>query len=313
MDLIEIVNNHDLKGLKENLKFSNINLCDNKKNTLLHLAIFNNDADIANYLILNSIDVNRENEDGNTPLHFSILYNRLGIFKHLIKSKVNINLVNKNLESPLMLAMRLDRELMVKILLEANADTSLKNKLGEGLEYYALYLKNEFSVSFLEKINPLKIENSFNDTLLHKAAYLGNIYAVKYLVKFHLLVNKINKAGETPLFLAGRRANMDIINILISNHASLKIKNIYNEKIEDIVSANVLNYINEKAETNSYISYLQSYPLHMAVIENDYYKAKSVYKIIRKNKKDVYGYTPLDYALYYNYKPIIDFFKLNLK
>ena len=91
MDLVEIVKKHDLKGLKENLKFSNINECDGNKNTLLHLAIFNNDSGIVNYLILNSIDIDRMNEDGNTPLHFSILYNRLGIFKHLIKSKVNIN------------------------------------------------------------------------------------------------------------------------------------------------------------------------------------------------------------------------------
>ena len=33
MDLIEIVKKHDLKGLKENLKFSNINECDKNKNT----------------------------------------------------------------------------------------------------------------------------------------------------------------------------------------------------------------------------------------------------------------------------------------
>lgn len=39
MDLVEIVKKHDLKGLKENLKFSNINECDENKNTLLHLAI----------------------------------------------------------------------------------------------------------------------------------------------------------------------------------------------------------------------------------------------------------------------------------
>lgn len=306
MDLIEIVKKHDLKELKENLKFSNINECDENKNTLLHLAIFNNDSDIVNYLVLNSIDINRKNEDGNTPLHFSILYNRLGIFKHLIKSKANINQVNNNLESPLMLAARLNRDLMVHILLEAKANTEFKNNLGEGIEFYALYLKGEMSLSFLNKINPLSITNNFGDTLLHKAAYLDNVDAMKYLVKFHLLVNKQNKEGETPLFLAGRRGLLDSINILIHNHALLDIKNIYDEELLDIVTLKTKNYIDVKKNDFNYLDYLKKYPLHVAVIKNDLYMVKSLNTIIRKNKKDVYGYTPLDYAKYYGFKNIIN-------
>lgn len=306
MNLLEIVKKHDLKGLKENLKFSNINECDENKNTLLHLAIFNNDSDIVNYLILNSIDINRKNEDGNTPLHFSILYNRLGIFKHLIKSKANINIVNNNLESSLMLAARLGRELMVKILLEAKANIEFKNKLGEGIEFYALYLKGEMSLSFLNKINPLNITNNFGDTLLHRAAYLNNVDAMKYLVKFHLLVNKKNKEGETPLFLAGRRGLYDSINLLLQNHALLDIKNIYDEEISDIVTSKIKNYIYIKKNELNYLDYLKLYPLHAAVINNDLYKVKSLNTIIRKNKRDVYGYTPLEYAKFYGFKNIIN-------
>lgn len=306
MDLVEIVKKHDLKGLKENLKFSNINECDENKNTLLHLAIFNNDSGIVNYLILNSIDIDRMNEDGNTPLHFSILYNRLGIFKHLIKLKVNINIVNNNLESPLMLAMRLGRELMVKILLEAKANKEFKNKLGEGIEFYALYLKGELSLSFLNKINPLSITNIFGDTLLHRAAYLDNIDAMRCLVKFHLLVNKQNKAGETPLFLAGRRGLYDSINILLHNHALFDIENTYDELLSDIVTFKIKDYIDVKKNDLNYLDYLKNYPLHVAVIKNDLYMVKSLNTIIRKNKRDVYGYTPLEYAEFYGFENIIN-------
>ena len=246
------------------------------------------------------------NEDGNTPLHFSILYNRLGIFKHLIKSKVNINIVNNNLESPLMLAMRLGRELMVKILLEAKANKEFKNKLGEGIEFYALYLKGELSLSFLNKINPLSITNIFGDTLLHRAAYLDNIDAMRCLVKFHLLVNKQNKAGETPLFLAGRRGLYDSINILLHNHALLDIENTYDELLSDIVTFKIKDYIDVKKNDLNYLDYLKNYPLHVAVIKNDLYMVKSLNTIIRKNKRDVYGYTPLEYAEFYGFENIIN-------
>lgn len=307
MSLIEIVNKHDLKGLKENLKFSNINMCDCHKNSLLQLAIFNGDSEIANYLILNSIDINHINEDGNTPLHFSILYNRLGIFKHLIKSKVNINIVNHNLESPLMLAMRLGRSLMTRILLEANADTTLKNKFEESLPFYALYLDDDFFISSLQNINPLYYTNSTGDTLLHRAAYLGKKEIVRFLAKkYHLLVNKRNNQGETPLFCAVRRANRESIIELLKQHAILDITNIYDEKATDIASMKILDTILAYANSFDYKKYLDDYPLQVAVISNKLYDVKSLNKILRRNKKDMYGYIPLDYAKFYNYKTIIN-------
>ncbi len=305
MDLIKIVKNHDLTGLKENLKFSNINACDENKNSLLHLAIFNNDSDIANYLVLNSIDINRVNEAGNTPLHFSILYNRLAMFKLIIKSGANLNLQNKDLESPIMLAMRLGRELMVRILLEARASTNLKNKLNEGIEFYALYLKEELCLSFLKSSNPLGIENDHGETLLHRAAFLGNLEAAKYLCQFHFLVNKQNNNGETPLFLASRRENLEIIKLLLFNHCLLDIKNKYDEQVLDIASNKVSSYIEQRAYDFDYLDYLKKYALHVGVILNRLNDVKSLKTIIRKNKRDVYGYTPLDYAKFYNFKAII--------
>ena len=109
IDLIKIVKNNDIKLLKDNLKFYNINQVDEKKNSLLHIAILNNNPEIVSFLVMNSINLNSQNEAGYTPLHFSILYNHFGMFKLLLSSDADINLVDKNLETPLMLAMRLGR------------------------------------------------------------------------------------------------------------------------------------------------------------------------------------------------------------
>lgn len=129
---------------------------------------------------------------------------------------------------------------------------------------------------------------------------------MKYLVKFHLLVNKQNKAGETPLFLAGRRGLYDSINILLHNHALLDIKNTYDELLSDIVTFKIKNYIDVKKNDLNYLDYLKNYPLHVAVIKNDLYMVKSLNTIIRKNKRDVYGYTPLEYAKFYGFENIIN-------
>ena len=83
--------------LRDNLKFYNINIVDEKNNSLLHIAILNNNPEIVSFLVMNSINLNSQNEAGNTPLHFSILYNHFGIFKLLISQRADINLLDKNL------------------------------------------------------------------------------------------------------------------------------------------------------------------------------------------------------------------------
>ena len=306
MNLIEIVINHDLNGLKDNLKFSNINVCDTHKNSLLHLAVFNNDADIANYLILNSIDINRENEDGNTPLHFSILFNRLGIFKHIIKSGADINYQNKALESPLMLALRLGRSTMAKILLELDADTSFENIHGEGYPFYALYDDDIFKLA-LKEINPLVYVNKNGDSLLHKASAINKTEIVKFFsLKYHMLINKKNKEGETPLFVALKRSNLESAFIMIKQHALIDISNIYSEQIMDKLNDKTKDIVQSMLDEPEYQRYLREYPLQVAVIKNDGFEVKRLKSIIRKNKRDIYGYIPLDYAKYYKFDSIIN-------
>ena len=73
--IVEIVKSCDLKELKNNLKFSNVNELDKDGNSLLHIAVMNNDHDIVRFLVINWSNLNGKNEDGNTPLHFSILKN----------------------------------------------------------------------------------------------------------------------------------------------------------------------------------------------------------------------------------------------
>lgn len=305
-NIIEIVKNNDEVKLKENLKFYNINTEDLSGNNMLHLAIKNKNASICHYLVINSININKQNRSGNTPLHFSILYNQLGIFKFLIKSQANLNIYNEDLETPIMLAMRLGRVKMYQILKESCASLDFKNNHNENYYFYLLYLNNtQIFINETLNVDLYEIENDNKSTLLHKASKIGNKDIVFYILKSnHLLVNKKNSVGETPIFNAVRRHHKDIINILLNHHALIDIKNVFDEEIKDITSKSFYKEIKEITYLPFYLNYIENYKLHISVIKEDIDGIKYNYSIINKNKKDVYGYTPYDYAIKYNYLKI---------
>lgn len=307
IDLIKIVKNNDIKILKENLKFYNINIVDDKKNSLLHIAILNNNPEIVSFLVMNSINLNSQNEAGYTPLHFSILYNHFGIFKLLISSNADTNLIDNNSETPLMLAMRLGRIDMAKVLLSKPGNLNLVNKQGEGIEFYFLALDDESLLDSLINNNPkmLYSRNYNQDSLLHVAARRGNINALRYLLKKGCLPNIINLDGETPLFLAAKRGNIECAKLLLDHMALLDIKNKFDENIDDVVSKKIYDDLKEYTMSPAYQNYLKKYPLHIAVIKNDEASVLSNYSIINKNKKDDYGHTPLELAYAYNHPRII--------
>lgn len=311
IDLIKIVKTNDIKMLRDNLKFYNINIVDEKNNSLLHIAILNNNPEIVSFLVMNSINLNSQNEAGYTPLHFSILYNHFGIFKLLISQKADINLLDKNCETPLMLAMRLGRISMAKALLGLSANLDLVNKHGEGIEFYFLGLDNPNMLDEFIKNNPKRLysKNYNQDTLLHIASKRGNLNLVKYLLENGCLPNIPNIDGETPLFLASRRGCYECAILLLDYMALLDLKNKFDETIEDIVPVSFYHDLKEYTMKPSYQNYLRNYPLHIAVIKNDLALILENNTIINKNKKDDYGRTPIDLAYAYNHPEIVKLLK----
>jgi ankyrin repeat protein len=92
-------------------KEHNITVSDNNKNTLLHYACKQNDADENNYLEIvkdllsvekiNDI-LNLQNSKGNTPLHYACKYHQLEILKILLKKKeINVNIEGEDGKYPL--------------------------------------------------------------------------------------------------------------------------------------------------------------------------------------------------------------------
>ena len=60
---------------------------------------------------------------------------------------------------------------------------------------------------------------------MHRSVLNNNIKFVEYFINKKDDINKQNKNGDTPLHLAFKIGNYDIIRLLLENGANIKIKN----------------------------------------------------------------------------------------
>ncbi len=309
MDIFEYVKNNDLKGLKENLKYVNVNIIDESANSLIYYAVMNNNVEMLHFLLINHINVNILNRDEESALGASVNFNSIGCFRALIKAGCNINLKNKNGESPLFKAFKLNRVEMIDILLSYNAETDIVNEIGENICFMALNSNNlDILDNLLNKSNELLYSTNLDgDSLLHKACKLGNVKAVKYLLDKGILPNVFNKDLETPLFFASRNNDTLIASILIENGALIEYVNRFNESIFDVSRRSMCEFLYFKQNELKYLEYKRKYPLCYSVILNDYDMFLRFLTRVESKKKDDYGHDALYYASNYNRS---DFIKL---
>jgi predicted Fe-Mo cluster-binding NifX family protein len=107
--------------------------------TLLHLVAANSHrVDVAEMLIANGADVNKQCLHGWTPLHNAALSGDEAIVKLLIAHKANINVQNNLGDTPLHCALQKGQKNAARILINSGADTTIKNNKGEAALQYLL-------------------------------------------------------------------------------------------------------------------------------------------------------------------------------
>lgn len=306
MDVFNYVINMDDEALENYLKLGNVNILDEEGASLLHYAIRYDNEYAFDLLIKSYINVNIIDKSGNTPLMETIIYNKLGYFKRLIREKADLNIVNNIGESPIMVAFNKNREEMAKILYDENVDLNITNENEENI-YFSIIKSHNISLLKQMLKSDSKYIYSYNftkRTLLHQAVMISDYEITKYLLDLGLLANVDDNFGETPLFFAVRNKDLEMIKILIEHGALLGKVNNFFETIYDIASKEVLDYLNYKANNVKYNEYIRKYPLHCAVIYNDYLKAKQLLNKYSVNKKDDYNLLPIDYASKLNHREI---------
>lgn len=294
------------EALEAYLKTEDINARNQEGESLLHTAIKYDNEYAFDLLMRSYINVNLKNNNGDTPLIYSIIYNKLAYFKRLVREHANINLANNRNETPIMIALDHNKIDMAKILFDENADLSIKNENEETIFFSLIRSHNLELFSKMIKSNRSFISstNYSKRSLLHQAVMVDDFKITKYLLDQGLLPNLEDNFGETPIFFAVRNNNEEIVSLLIERGALIEKRNAFFETALDVAGEKMRDYLQFKIEGVRYSKYLKKFPLHCAIIYNDYSRCKQLASRSMVNKKDDFGYLPIDYAKQLNHLEI---------
>lgn len=138
----------DIKSLFDKDK-SIVNSIDTKGSSMLILACYRGNDDVANFLIDNNADINYSSKNG-TPLMACVVKGEFELLDKLLTKGANPDLTDDNGMTALMLAVQFNNPEMVKKLLNANANKELKCKNNKTAFEYAVLSDNDQIINLLK-------------------------------------------------------------------------------------------------------------------------------------------------------------------
>lgn len=315
MNAFDAIYCNNVEALRYYLQTGDVNIKNERGMGLLHYAIMFNNQEIFDMLLENYADVNIQDSFGDTPVIYCIVNNRMGFLKNLLSHGANLKLKNKDGQSALFKACNLGREEMIYLLLETlNYNLNEKDSKKETIFMALIRSRN---LNLLEKLpiddKVIDDKNYLGETPLHIACRSADSKIVKYLLEKKAFVNIKNNTKETPLFYAIESGNTDVIDILLRYGAIPDCRSTYGETVFDLANPRGLaNYLSNKIDEYNVNKYKANYPLHYAIIVENFELVKAHANIININKKDSFGFTPLDLANKIANERIVDYIKENL-
>ncbi|SUW07618.1 ankyrin repeat-containing protein [Brachyspira pilosicoli] len=218
------------------------------KTALEYVASNDDNFDIALEFIKRGADVNALDNENATPLMYAASHNAKKILNLLIENNADINIQTKSGYTALILAAMHNHINIVKILIENKADVFARDGYGRRCSYYAdenwndemckifskyhddEYKKNTqfiFDVLYskTDEINKYISEggdvNFQDDGGLTALTVVEKREVAKILLDNNADINKKGRDGYTPLMMAVRRDNINLIEFFIENNADL--------------------------------------------------------------------------------------------
>jgi ankyrin repeat protein len=209
--------------------------------TLLHWAIYYNDADLVKQLLRRDADVNARNEYGATPLAQAAITGNPEILQELLDAGADVNERGADDQTALMIIARTDNLAAAKVLLEEGADVNVTEKWrGQTALMWAaaqnqpamvkLLLDNGAAVDAQSLPNNwerqvsgeprMKILPAGGFTSLLYAAREGCTLCTQYLIEAGADLDKTDPDGVTPLVMANLNAKWDSAKLLLEAGAN---------------------------------------------------------------------------------------------
>ena len=126
-----------------------VNAVDDRGSSMLILACYRGNQEVAKFLIENKADLNYVSKNG-TALMACVVKSEFQLVDVLLKKNVNLDLTDVNGLTALMLAVQFKNIEMVKKLLNAKANKELKCKQNKTAFEYAVFSNNEEIINLLK-------------------------------------------------------------------------------------------------------------------------------------------------------------------
>jgi len=155
--------------------------------------------------------------NGRTPLHSAANFGRLEIAKLLIESGADVNAQNDTGATPLFLAVLTGHRDIAKLLVSRGADVNKKTRDGKAPLSLALEQGDpEMIAVLIEGGVDVKSKKEDGSTVLHEACGIPKFpfAAVKQLVSAGAKPDVKNNAGLTPIDIAKKAGNKEIVDYL---------------------------------------------------------------------------------------------------
>ena len=200
---------------------------DSKGNSLLHVAVENEDMALIDFCVDAELNINQKNKVGERPLHIALSAGDVDAVKLLVSAGANPSLwfIGGDEKYNLFhLAIGFGNNEVIKAILESplleiNAVTGYGQK---SALHFASEMGNSRAIGLLAaKRADLNIKDKNGDTPLHLAVRSGSIKAARALIEAGADLSLANTEGVQPLMLAALKKNGEFMVSLLISHGAL--------------------------------------------------------------------------------------------
>jgi ankyrin repeat protein len=253
-------------------------LTDREKYIALLIATRDNNETLVRKFLQANAEVNED------TLQIAVVNEHIAILKSLLpKSNCSRSHIQKG-NSPLITATKRGLFKIVRCLLQNGVDINHRNVQGQSALDKAIVC-NEFNIcaALIQKGCQLDVKaGKFDRTPLHAAVDMGNIEIVELLLNNEASLYITDHRGDSTIHTAAVRGHMEIFRLLLNRDKS--------------VAMNSFKYGRQITTLYHYAVIKENKELLQILIEND----------IDPNMQDQFGRTPLYFAVYHNKPEFVD-------
>ncbi len=207
--------------------------------TPLHQAAARGNLDMVKDLVQAGADVNAIAENGRTPIFYAAERGKASTVNFLLEKKAELNLADKDGMTPLHCAAFSGNVALVKFLVSKKANFAATAK--DGTTVLIAGAKYPEIVKFLaDKMPNVNGVDKDGNSVLHLCAATADDETVRKLLYYSIKEDLPNKAGETPVLLAARAGNVDMVKRLLAMNVKVTQKIVdaaANDEIKALLSA----------------------------------------------------------------------------